>query len=1035
MFSITQKHIQAYYQELKTFERVEQAHEGTVKIAFQHLLENIAKQSKWVLTQENTLKRGQKCIRLDGVLFDEANLPRGYWEAKDTQDDLSKAVQKKLYTDNYPDDNIIFQAPDRAILYQNGREVLDVSLNEPDNLLKILDQFFNFQRPEYERWDLAADEFKSRVPKLAKKLLVLIQSARVDDKPFEKAFNAFADQCRQAINPNLALAAIEEMLIQHLLTERIFRNIFKHPDFAKRNIIAREIENVIDKLTAKSFNRDAFFDELKYFYKALEDVAATIDEYSYKQHFLNTVYERFFQGFSVKVADTHGIVYTPQPIVDFMVKSVNEILDKEFGKSLASQGVHLLDPFVGTGNFIVRIMREIAAESRLDLSYKYAHELHCNEVMLLPYYIASLNIEHEFLELMGQYQPYEGICLADTFELAEGMQSELFAPENTERVKKQQAADFFVIIGNPPYNAGQINENDNNKNRKYPVIDGRVKETYSKDSKATLRNALADPYVKAIRWASDRIGDEGIVAFVTNNSFLDNIAFDGMRKHLGQDFSSVYLLDLGGNVRKNPQLSGTTHNVFGIQVGVSINLLVKKKETKSAEIFYASVGEDWRKEAKYRYLDEKQQVSQVEWQLIAPDKKHTWLTEGLHSEFDEFLPLGTKEAKKAKMDVEGVIFNLFSNGVKTNRDAWAYNFNQEVLADKMQGMIGVYNNQVNKWQDWLNDDKNQAIFSKLTKNEQNAKIDDFVLYDDSQISWALSLKNDLKRGKKAIFSEDKIRSSLYRPFTRSNLFFDRVMNDAIYRIPSIFPIPTTENENRMICLAGVGDRKGFGCLISNLIPSLDLAFEKAQCFPLYTYTEDGTNRTENITDWTLTHFHNHYQDTSITKWAIFHYVYGLLHHPSYREKYKANLKRELPRLPMAPDFCAFSKSGEKLANLHLNYEDQAPYRLKLIENSKVPFSLKVEKMRLSKDKRQLKYNDFLTLDGIPESVFEYKLGNRCALDWVIDQYRVKVDKRSGIVNDPNRQDDEKYILELVKKVITVSLETLKVIEALPSWKN
>jgi len=1018
MFSITKKHIEAYYQELKTFERVEQAHEGTVKIAFQHLLENIAKQAKWVLTQENTLKRGQKCIRLDGVLFDEANLPRGYWEAKDAKDDLGKAVQKKLYTDNYPDDNMLFQAPDRAILYQNGREVLDVSLVEPANLIKILDQFFNFQRPEYERWDLAADEFKSRVPKLAKKLLVLIQSARVDDKPFEKAFNGFADQCRQAINPNLALAAIEEMLIQHLLTERIFRNIFKHPDFAKRNIIAREIENVIDKLTAKSFNRDAFFEELKYFYKALEDVAATIDEYSYKQHFLNTVYERFFQGFSVKVADTHGIVYTPQPIVDFMVKSVNEILDKEFGKSLASQGVHLLDPFVGTGNFIVRIMREIAAQSRLDLSYKYAHELHCNEVMLLPYYIASLNIEHEFLNLMGEYEPYEGICLADTFELASGMQSELFAPENTERVKKQQAADFFVIIGNPPYNAGQINENDNNKNRKYPVIDGRVKETYSKDSKATLRNALADPYVKAIRWASDRIGDEGIVALVTNNSFLEGIAFDGMRKHLGQDFSSMYLLDLGGNVRKNPQLSGTTHNVFGIQVGVSINLLVKKKETKSAEIFYASVGEDWRKEAKYRYLYGKQQVSQLEWQLIAPDKKHTWLTEGLHSEFDEFLPLGTKEAKKAK-EAEGVVFKAYSCGVMTARDAWAYNFNQKVIADNMQRTIEVYNNQVELW---------------INRDNKEIKLDDFVLYDGTKLKWSLFLKNHLKSGRKVTLSEEKIRISLYRPFTRSYLFFDNIMNDALSLLPRLFPT-TNDSENRVICLAGVGNRKGFGCLISNLIPSFDLAFEKTQSFPLYTYKEDGTNRTENITDWTLNHFQQHYQDTSITKWAIFHYVYGLLHHPSYREKYAANLKRELPRLPMAADFLAFSKSGEKLADLHLNYEDQAPYPLKLIENSKVPFSLKVEKMRLSKDKRQLKYNDFLTLDGIPERVFEYKLGNRCALDWVIVQYRLKVDKRSGIVNDPNRPNDKKYILELVKKVITVSLETVKVIEALPSWKN
>jgi predicted helicase len=1036
MFSITpkQKYVQAYYKELKEFERVGQAHEGTVKIAFQHLLENIAKQSKWVLTQENTLKRGKKRIRLDGVLFDESNLPRGYWEAKDSQDDLSKEVQKKLYTDNYPDDNIIFQAPDRAILYQNGHEVLDLSLVEPANLVKILAAFFNFQRPEYERWDLAADEFKSRVPKLANKVLVLIQSARVDDKPFAKAFNGFAEQCRQAINPNLANAAIEEMLIQHLLTERIFRRIFNHPDFAKRNIIAREIENVIDKLTAKSFNRDAFFDELKYFYKALEDVAATIDEYGYKQHFLNTVYERFFQGFSVQVADTHGIVYTPQPIVDFMVKSVNEILDKEFGKSLSSKGVHILDPFVGTGNFIVRIMREIATHSRLDLSYKYKNELHCNEVMLLPYYIASMNIEHEFLDLMGKYQPYEGICLADTFELAEGIQSEMFTPENTERVKKQQGTDFFVIIGNPPYNAGQMNENDNNKNRKYPVIDGRVKETYSTDSKATNRNALADPYVKAIRWASDRIGDEGIVAFVTNNSFLDNIAFDGMRQHLGQDFSKLYLLNLGGNVRKNPKLSGTTHNVFGIQVGVSINLLVKKKETtKNTDIFYASVGEDWRKEAKYSYLDGKQQVSQVEWQIIAPDKKHTWLTEGLHFEFDQFLPLGTKEAKKSKAD--GVVFKLYSGGVKTNRDAWAYNFNQKVLAENMQRMIEIYNEQTEQWQDWLNKHKNRAIFSKLTQNEQSAKIDDFVLSDETQISWALSLKNNLKRGKKATFSKDKIRSSLYRPFTRSNLFFDRMMNDAVYLFPKFFPTPTTEDENRVICLAGVGDRKGFGCLISNLISSLDLAFEKTQCFPFYTYNEDGTARTENITDWALTHYQNHYQDTTITKMAIFHYVYGFLHHPTYRQKYAANLKRELPRLPMAPDFWAFSKTGEKLADLHLNYEDATPYPLKLIENTKVPFSLIVDKMRLSKDKRQLKYNDFLTLDGIPEKVFEYKLGNRSALDWVIDQYRVKEDKRSGIVNDPNRQDDEEYILELVKQVITVSLETVKVIEALPIWKN
>ncbi|RKZ92819.1 MAG: DNA helicase, partial [Candidatus Parabeggiatoa sp. nov. 1] len=470
MLTLTSKHqsIRTYYQELSDFKRLAQTHEGTVKIAFQHLLESCAKQCQWVLTQEQTLKRSHnKRIRIDGVLFDSSNLVRGYWEAKDSQDDLPFEVHKKLYQDDYPQHNILFQAPERTILIQNGREVLDLSLTEPANLVQVLHTFFNFKRPEYERWDLAAEEFKGRVPDLAQKLLTLIQAARLEDKKFAAAFNRFAEQCQKAINPNLADAAIFEMLIQHLLTERIFRRLFNHPDFAKRNIIAREIETVIDKLTAQAFNRDAFFAELKYFYKALEDVAATIDEHSYKQHFLNTIYERFFQGFSVKVADTHGIVYTPQPIVDFMVKSVAEILQTEFGKSLTSKGVHILDPFVGTGNFIVRIMREIAQQSRIDLNDKYQNELHCNEIMLLPYYIAGMNIEHEYLELMGKYQPFDGICLADTFELAENKQVDMFAPENTERVKKQQTTDFFVIIGNPPYNVGQANENDNNKNRQY----------------------------------------------------------------------------------------------------------------------------------------------------------------------------------------------------------------------------------------------------------------------------------------------------------------------------------------------------------------------------------------------------------------------------------------------------------------------------------------------------------------------------------------------------------------------------------------
>ena len=421
------------------------------------------------------------------------------------------------------------------------------------------------------------------------------------------------------------------MLTQHILTERIFRTIFNNSAFTRRNIIAHEIENVVDTLIRESFSREDFLKRLDRFYIAIEQAATLCRDFSQKQHFLNTFYEKFFQGFSEDVADTHGIVYTPQPIVDFMVNSVAHILETEFSRSLSDTGVHIIDPFVGTGNFIVRLMRNIQGTA---LEAKYRHELHCNEVMLLPYYIASLNIEQEYFQRTGMYLPFEGIALADTFELLEERQTEFFTQENTERVKRQKATDMFVVIGNPPYNMGQVNENDNNRNRKYKAMDDRVAETYTKDSKATLRNKLYDPYVKAIRWASDRIGNEGIVAFVTNNGFLDRTAFDGMRKHLADDFDAIYILDLGGNVRENPKLSGTTHNVFGIQVGVSINLFIKsstaKTPPKSAEIFYARVNQFWRKEEKYNYLNSKEHYQNIAWERVEPDSRYTWLTEGLH---------------------------------------------------------------------------------------------------------------------------------------------------------------------------------------------------------------------------------------------------------------------------------------------------------------------------------------------------------------------------------------------------------------------
>ncbi len=1013
----THKSVKSYYATLDQFAKLGVTHETAVRAAFQGLLEHCARQCRWTLVPEVGVSTGRgRRIVVDGALVDDFRLTHGCWEAKDIHDDLPAEVERK-FAAGYPRDNILFQTPRRAMLWQNGRLALDADLTEAGQLIETLQMFFGYRPQEYAAWEEAVAQFKDRVADIGQGLAQLIQQERKSNRTFTAAFAEFLDKCRQSINPNLAEAAVEEMLIQHLLTERLFRTVFNRPAFTRRNVIAFEIENVIDALTSHAFSRDEFLSSLDRFYGAIERTAATISDFSHKQHFLNTVYEQFFQGFSIKVADTHGIVYTPQPIVDFMVRSVAAILEREFGRSLADEGVHIIDPFVGTGNFIVRMMREIP---RTALERKYASELHCNEVMLLPYYIASMNIEHEFYDATGLYAPFEGICLVDTFDLAEDRQLPLFAPENTQRVESQKRTPMFVVIGNPPYNMGQVNENDNNQNRKYETMDKRVQETYVKDSKATLKNKLSDPYVKAIRWASDRIGDEGVVAFVTNNSFLDAVAFDGMRKHLADDFDAIYVLNLGGNVRKNPKLSGTAHNVFGIQVGVSIILLVKKnsKADSQVEMFYARVDDFWRKEEKYRYLEAKEQYGNIEWKPIKPDNRHTWLTEGLHAEFETFVPMGSKKAKTGTDEAVDVLFETYSLGVNTSRDAWARNFSRDALSKNMHEMITTYNEQVYKWE---------------RREDRGANVDDFVTSNDTRISWSGDLKVKLKRGKIGQFAADKIRKSLYRPFTKSNLYFDRLMNNSVYLFHMIFPTTDTEEENRVIAVSDRGFRAGFSALMTDLIPELHTlaASDIFQCFPYYTYDEDGSNRRENITDWALDRFRADYCDDTITKWDIFHYVYGLLHHPAYRERYQADLKRDLPRIPFAPDFRAFAEAGARLATIHVGYEEQPEYRLRKAETPDMPLDWRVEKMRLSKDKTQLRYNGFLTLDGIPAAAFGYRLGNRSALEWIIDQYRVKTDKRSGIVNDPNRGDDPEYIVRLIGKVISVSLETVEIVKGLP----
>jgi len=1018
------KKITNYRASLDEFARLGVAHETAVRAAFQALLEectslvNKGRTDKWKLVPEFSLttKAGAR-ITPDGTILDSFRLTHGIWEAKDTADNLDKEIAKKFKL-GYPRDNILFQSPNRGVLFQDGERVLDVDLSKPDNLVDIIRAFFEYQAPAFDEWERAVGEFKDRLPEIGRQMRDIIHSERKQNQNFVEAFAAFVTLCRQSLNPNLREDAVEEMLIQHLLTERIFRKIFDVGDFMQRNNIAREIEKVVTSLTSRSFSRDKFLKELDRFYVAIEDAADTIPDFPEKQKFLNTVYEQFFQGFAVKRADTLGIVYTPQEIVDYILSSVEELLKAEFGRTLSDQGVHIIDPFVGTGNFIVNIIRRLL---KTRLERKYLNELHCNEVMLLPYYVSAMNIEHTFWEQIGHYEAFPGICLVDTFETAEKDQTEFtfFNPENTERVKRQKAAPIFVVLGNPPYNAHQLNENDNNKNRKYEVVDSRVHHTYMKDSTATNKNALSDPYVKALRWASDRIGKEGIVAYVCNNSFINDIAFDGVRKNLGRDFDALYILDLGGNVRKNPELSGTIHNVFGIQVGVSINLLVRggKSVKRAPRIFYYAMPVDWRRGQKTGFLKRHGTYADIKWEHIEPSEKYHWLTSNLRSEFDGFLPLGTRNPGRQTPH----IFQIYGRGLETTRDAWVYNFEQDALARNVARTIDTYNDHVERW-------------GKLRKKPN---IDDFVDNNSAQISWSSSLKEYVRRGRKIEFDHLRLRRSLYRPFCEQVLYFDPILNHRPSCFAEVFPTPDKEEENIVMIVPGAGNRQLFGCFAANRIPALDFAFEKAQCFPLYIYTKEGERR-DNILLSTLGRFRQHYDDERITTQDIFHYVYAVLHHPEYRTHYAANLRRELPRIPMVGGnatkqiFRAYAKIGRALADLHAHYENASAYPLECIENAGEKLNWRVGRMRLSKDKTEIVYNDFLTLAGVPEAAFSYRLGNRSALEWVIDQYQISTDVRSGITNDPNREGEPDYIVKLIGKVITVSLETQKLIARLPT---
>jgi predicted helicase len=959
--------IKTYLKDLQHLKSQAVEHELGLRGPFQNLLDKAAKKRGWTLVPELSTYSGGKRVVPDGTVRDEFRLARGWWEAKDTSDKLGSEIQKKIKA-GYPTRNTIFEDTQIAVLYQDRGEAGEFALGEPLKIAELMNRFFSHDEADEREFQRAMDEFKLRIPDLAQSLREHIAEAHTKNRKFREAFAAFMTLCRASLNPELTDDHVDEMLIQHLLTERLMRNLFQNPEFTKRNVIAAQVENVIEALASASFSKQEFLKKLDPYYTAIERAGANLSHFTEKQDFLNSVYEQFFQRFSPDVADTHGIVYTPREIVDYMCKSVEDALKEEFGYTLASPEVVILDPCTGTGNFIVNLINRMPGRALADA---YQHRLFANEVMLLPYYVASLNIEHAYYERMGQYEPFPGLCFVDTLDMAEAQQIGLFTAANTERMGREKEAAVTVIIGNPPYNVGQKSENDNNKNRKYKVVDGRVRETYGKDSKASSKSKLDDAYVKFFRWAADRLGDrDGIVCFVSNNGFLDQIAFDGMRKHLAQDFQRIDHIDLHGNVRRNPKLSGTTHNVFGIQVGVGITLAVRKKAS-AQRLRYHRVPETWRKGEKLEFLTKRE----VPWKPLSPDASHSWLVPEHAGEYAEF-PAITE------------MFALWSLGVNTNRDGVVYDWSADELALRVRRFVRDYNSEVHR-------------------HKADAQAD----WPD-HIDWSRDLKQDVRRGRLAEFENKKIVSSLYRPFSKRWLFFDRILNEEVYQWPNI-------PARRCLCLTDIGSEKPFMALACDAVPNLHLvgAGCGTKCFPL-----------SHLKDSALAQFRQHYSDGSITKEDIFHYLYALLHHPGYRERYAANLKRELPRIPFAPDFAAFAAAGKELARLHVEYESLEPWPLREIETPGIPYSQRVGKMKLSADKQSLRVGESLTLGGIPAEAFEYRLGSRSALEWVIDQYQVKGE------SDPNREDDPGYIVRLVGQVVRVSVETVRIVGALPDWR-
>ena len=994
--------------------------EGAISGAFFNLLNEYCKTRDFVLIGqlEYRAKNG-KMVRPDGTVKDALRLDWGFWESKDEDDNLDEEIRRK-FAKGYPNDNILFEDSQMAVLIQAGQEVSRALMKDADALDRLLNAFINYVRPEVKSFREAINSFKDDLPTIVETLRSLLQQQDQTNAKYQQSRDEFWQICQDSINPEITLLDVQEMIIQHILTEDIFLTVFSESQFHRDNNVARELNKIIDTFFTKATRKNTL-SSIDRYYTVIKQKAASIANHHEKQKFLKVVYENFYKAYNPKAADRLGIVYTPNEIVRFMIESVDYLLHKHFNKLLADPGVKVLDPATGTGTYITELIEYLPKDK---LKHKYQHEIFCNEVGILPYYIANLNIEFTYQQKMGEYEEFQNICFVDTLDHTsfEGKQGDLFAMsiENTERIKRQNDQEIFVVMGNPPYNANQASENDNNRNRSYRAVDKQIKQTYVAQSTAQ-KTKIYDMYSRFIRWASSRLERDGILAFVTNSSFITARGFDGFRKVVAEEFIDIYVVDLGGDVRKNPKLSGTKHNVFGIQTGIAISFMIKRNSTDKSicKIYYCRRPEFDTSEQKLNFLSQSK-FNCIPFDHINPDENGNWLNLA-DNEFDDLIPVCEKDNSLDKK----AMFALCSNGASTNRDEWVYDFSRENLKVKSKFFIDEYNSETDRWNAYKKENKIVE-----TKSEYDPALDDF-LQQRNLIKWSKMIKRDkLRKSKKGTFDSSKIVKASYRPYSSYLLYFDYIPIDVVAQNLEIFP--TGNEDNLVICLSGKESSKPFQVLATNHVSSLDL-LEKTLCLPRHRYEKDGT-RIDNITDWGLTQFQTHYNNPKITKQNIFHYTYAVLHHPAYRTKYELNLKREFPRLPFYDNFTQWVTWGEQLMELHIGYESVEPFRL--ARKDKGDEEAKTPKAKLKADKANgiIILDEMTCLEGVPPIAWDYKLGNRSALEWILDQYKEKKPKDPTIAakfNTYRFADYKEQVIDLLDRVCTVSVETMKIIQQMP----